>query len=78
MLDVGRGVRDLHGRVVEFNKVQITEVRGFDLSLKRRPILRHGIMTYDLLAGDAVPIVKSITGVNRRGREYCFHLFAVP
>ena len=76
-LDVSQGVRDLHGRIAEFNKVHVAELRGFDLSMKLRPIFRHGVMTYDLLTGEAVPTIKTVAGVNRRGREYRFHLFAV-
>jgi hypothetical protein len=34
-------------------------------------------MTCDLLAGEAVPIIKSVAGVNRGGREDRFHVLAV-
>jgi len=50
-------------RLAEFNKLQVAELRGFDLSLKRQPVFRHRVMTYDLLAGEAVPIIKSVAGV---------------
>jgi hypothetical protein len=77
-LDVGKGVRDLHRRVAEFKKVEVAELRGFDLSLKRQPTFRHRVMSDYLLAGEAVPIIKSVAGVNGGGREYRFHVFVIP
>jgi len=71
-------VRHVHRRVAEFNKVQVAKLRGFDLSVERHPIFRQRVMTYDLLTGEAVPIIKSVARVNRGGREDRFHVFAVP
>ena len=75
---MGKGVRDLHWRVAEFDKIQVAKRRCLYLSLKGQAVFRDRVVADDLLAGEAVPKIKSVAGVNRAGREYRFHVFAVP
>jgi phenylalanine-4-hydroxylase len=52
---------DLHRRIVELHKVQVTERADSDFGVEACPGLWPTIVFHDLFAGHAMPIIEAVT-----------------